>query len=385
MSKRRVLFLLLSIPLLLLLLLGGTALFYLFASPVTAQVHLQPATRRLQNAATLTMVTGQPDSAQQQIAGARLLSATTTQTMTQPATGKGQAQAAPASGIIKMIAHIVYGSVSETVGTVLTGSDGVTIVSDQAATAYIDAGGFAYFRAHVTTPGAAGNFPSGAFHAVVRAGLNSAEFYNVTPFTGGQDAGSYSFAQSKDIVTGEQTLTTMTTLGTLAILASKLSAEEQWAVPPACTPRATANTTPGQRVKNFQVTVTVTCSGEVYDAQAAKAVAAQQLTTIASSELGADYQLSGQITTSITSVQVTEKQQGILSVSLFTQGTWVFQFTQAQKQLLARLVSGKSTAEAQKLLTKQTNIARASITIEHGFWLWNTLPANIAKISIIIQ
>lgn len=110
----------------------------------------------------------------------------------------------------------------------------------------------------------------------------------------------------------------------------------------------------------------------------------QKLTATAKSELVEGYQLLGKIATTITGVQVVEQQKGTLSVSLLSQGTWVYQFTGAQKQRLAQLISGKSIEDAQKLLLQQEPVEHVTITTMHGFWLWNTVPADVNKISVII-
>jgi len=382
--KRRIFVLILSIPLLLLLLFGGIAAYYSFANPTTAQVNIQPEVRQVQNAASLTVVAGQPDAAQRQVAGASLLSATTTQTVMQTATGTGNTQAASASGTIEMVDHIPYGYVSESVGTVLTGSDGITIVSDLAVTDYLDQGGIAYFRAHVASPGSRGNIPAHAFQAVTYDGLYSASFSNVTPFTGGQDAGPYTFVQQTDITAGEQALTSTVKQRTLAALNAKVPPNDQWVSTPTCTPKATADETAGQRVQSFHVTVTESCSGEVYNIQTVKAAAAQALTTIAQSELGQGYQQLGEIATTITGVQVVNTQ-GTLAISQLSRGTWAYHFTDAQKHHLAQLISGKSIGDAQKLLSQQADVEHVTITTAHGFWLWNTVPADTNKINITIQ
>jgi VCBS repeat-containing protein len=126
-----------------------------------------------------------------------------------------------------------------------------------------------------------------------------------------------------------------------------------------------------------------TCSGEVYNTQAVEGAASQRPFTMASNELGEGYQLVGEISTTITSVQVVESQLGTLSTSMFSQGTWAFQFTSTQKQRLAHLISGKSISDAQKLLLQQRHIEHAMISIMYGFWFWNTLPTDEGKITII--
>ena len=389
MHKHRLFLTLLSILSLFLLLVGGTTLYYLFANPTTARVSIQPESKHIQNAATITVVTAHPDPTQQQIAGARLLSFTSAHTLTQTATGKGYAQATSASGTMEMTAYVpTYGTATISAGTRLTGYDGITIVADQTVTAYDDNSGrqTVYFHAHVVTPGAQGNIPAYAFHYIDHPGQNwHAEFYNVTPFTGGQNAGPYTFVQQNDISTGKQTLTPTAELSTFATLLIKRSANEQWVSTPTCVPNATTDHNPNDRVRQFQVTVAATCSGEVYNTQIVKEAASQRLATIASNTLAKGYQLAGNISTTITNVQVVENQQGTLSISVRSQGTWVFQFTRFQKQQLLHLIRGKSASDAQEALLRQKHIAHVTIVITYGFWLWNTLPTDEGKITLLIQ
>jgi hypothetical protein len=148
-----------------------------------------------------------------------------------------------------------YGTATIYAGTTLTRSDGITIVADQTATAYDDNSGrqTAYFHAHVVSPGSHGNIPAYAFHYVDHPGQNySAEFYNTTPFTGGQDAGPYTFVQPNDILSGEQLLTPGAELSTLAALVTKRSAKEQWVSNPTCVPNATTNGTPTREYRVFR-------------------------------------------------------------------------------------------------------------------------------------
>jgi VCBS repeat-containing protein len=137
-------------------------------------------------------------------------------------------------------------------------------------------------------------------------------------------------------------------------------------------------------VQNFHVTVTATCSGEVYDSQMVQTAAASDLTTAATSELGENAQLLGQIATTITGVQVLNHQQGTLAVSLTAEGRWAYQFTDEQKQSLTRMISGKSVQDAQTLLSRQAHIEHVTITTAHSFWLWNTIPTDLKKINMTI-
>lgn len=384
MKRRRILVIVLPVLILFLLIPGGIAIYYLLDNPTTAQVSIQPSVKKLQNVSTLMVVTDHPDVVKHQIVGARWLSAMIKQTILQASTGKGYSQAATASGIVALEDHApAFSFVSITVGTPLKGSDGITLISDQNAIAYL--GRPAYFRAHVSTPGSYGNIPAHGFYLVVPNGLgNSAVVYNTNPFTGGQDAGPYAFVQQNDIATGEHTLALTVKQSTLGALDAKLAASEIGVQIPACTTSATADGTVGEKVQNFHVMVTVTCSSEVYDTKAVQAAAAEELTTAASSELDGHYQVLGKIATTITGVQVVNKQQGTLAVSLIAEGKWVYQFTDAQKRRLAQMITGKSVQDAQALLLQQSSVERVTVTTAYSFWIWNTIPADANKISITI-
>ena len=329
-------------------------MYYLLANPTTALVNIQPSPQNRQQRATLAVVIDHPDAIHHQIAGARLLSSVERYTMMQMATGKGYAQATSASGTVEMIAHVpTYGTATISAGTTLTGSDGITLVADVTVTAGLGHQ-TVYFPAHVAIPGAYGNMPTYAFHYIDHPGQNySAEFYNITPFTGGQNAGPYTFVQKNDIIAGEKTLTATAEQSVLSALLMKMSPMEQWVSAPICPSDATASKTPGQRVSAFQVAVVVVCSGEVYNTQEVQAIAAQALFAAEQHESGESYQLSGKITTTITGVQITDQKRGTLAVSLLSSGTWAYHFTEAQKQHLALLIAGESVDTARKLLLQQ--------------------------------
>jgi serine/threonine protein kinase len=96
---------------------------------------------------------------------------------------------------------------------------------------------------------------------------------------------------------------------------------------------------------------------------------------------GGGYSLVGQIKTAVTNATVGDQNTVALTVS--AQGLWVYQFTDAQKQALARLIAGKGMEEAQRLLASQPGVARASITLSGG--IGQTLPSDPAKIKIVVQ
>ncbi len=130
------------------------------------------------------------------------------------------------------------------------------------------------------------------------------------------------------------------------------------------------------------VTITFTCTGEVYDRDAALSIAAKQLSDQAATQLGTGYSLVGKIATTMKQALVTNAAQGTITVTIATQGTWSFQFSVAQKQMLATLIAGKTLQQALSLLQAQVGVQQATIKLSQG---GNTLPGDARQISIIVQ
>lgn len=399
MKKPLILCIILIIFSLFLLVPGCFAAYYQFMSPITAQVQIQTAVKPLQDTMTLNVVPGVPDPAKQQIAGARLLTATSKQTMTQASTGKGYTSAAVAAGEMSMQVLQINGQVSGAVtlfaGSPLTGTvtgghgvSSITVISDQNVT--VNAGATGLFHAHAASPGSSGNIWAHTF--VLYGGWTDkngnkwgGSFTNTTAFTGGQDSGVHSYVKPGDITSGEQTLEPGAKQRTLTTLNAEMRSGEQWVQAPTCSTQDTADGTPNQAIAGFQIVVSATCTGEVYSPQVVKTAAAQVLTNLALQQFGETYQPVGKITSTINGVKVRNQHTGTLVVTLTSTGTWGYALTSDQKHSLAQLISGKSIAEARKLLLRQANITRVTIILDHSFLIWNTVPTDVRKIRMATQ
>jgi VCBS repeat-containing protein len=124
----------------------------------------------------------------------------------------------------------------------------------------------------------------------------------------------------------------------------------------------------------------LTCSGEVYDHDGALALATKLLTQQVSADLGGGYVLVGQTKREIT--DTTLDAQGTVTLTVSTQGTWVYQFSATQELTLAQLIAGKSIQDAQQLLSQQQGVAQTSIKLSGS---GRMLPSDPQKIKIIIQ
>ncbi len=130
------------------------------------------------------------------------------------------------------------------------------------------------------------------------------------------------------------------------------------------------------------VSVSFTCTGEVYDYDDARSLAAQLLKNQAMTDPGSSYALVGTIDTNVISATLTNAGQGIVALLVSAVGRWVYQFSPAQQQQLAQLIAGKGKQAAFALLTSQTGVGNASIQLQGS---GNTLPTDPSLISIVIQ
>lgn len=71
------------------------------------------------------------------------------------------------------------------------------------------------------------------------------------------------------------------------------------------------------------VTVTFTCTGEVYDQSGALALAQKLLMNQAKGQFGPHYTLQGSIAAKVTHAILTDAGQGTITVTVDTSGTWV--------------------------------------------------------------
>jgi len=121
----------------------------------------------------------------------------------------------------------------------------------------------------------------------------------------------------------------------------------------------------------------------VYDLrgpQGAQALATKLLESdVAKNPNLANYVLTGSIVTLVTQTTVSSN-----TVSLFVkaEGIWVYQFTDASKAALAKLIAGKSKSDAETLLANSAGVDKVdSIDISGG---GSTLPSDPKQITIVV-
>jgi VCBS repeat-containing protein len=347
----------------------------------TASVTLTPAQESLHTSVPITAVTGTPDPTREQVS-ARLLSVKSrTFTQAVPVTGHGHTQAQQAQGTLTFYNAAPYAQ-TVAAGTVLTGADGVALVTDQAA--YLPAGnlpavGIATVPAQAVQVGPQGNIaPLDLNGLCCVAGVS---VKNMDAFWGGQNARDYTVVAWQDVeaVAGPQSSTL--TQAAQAGLQGEIRPNEQLASPAQCHPALHTDHPIGSEATHVTITLSVTCQGEVYDAQAVQQLANAALSEQARKSLGAGYSVQGTIKTTVTQVATTEAAHGTLSLLVNAQGTWSYQFSSAQINQLSRRIAGLPRQQAIHLLKQEGHIQAVNIT---ETWNATNIPTDPAHIQMMV-
>jgi len=346
----------------------------------TATITIVPT--RLDRHATLliTAVTRTPDASQHEVA-ARFVSATTPEFVTSGQTsGIAHVPATTARGTLTFYNAATYPQ-TIAAGIVLTGADGMHVVTD--APSAIPAGnpplfGVSTVSAHAALAGSRGNIAALDIDGLCC--VAGVAVKNTTGFTGGQDAQMFPTVKQADIDGLARPLVDTLTRSAQAVVRSQLHSYEWMVTIPACTPAISPDHVVESRATQVTVTVAVTCRAEVYDQQATSRIAAISFTQETSAALESDYALVGQVTTTLTSVTVTDTKRGTLTLSIEAEGMWVYQWRPKHLEALARRIAGARKQEALALVLREEGVKTASMHLSGSEQ--TTLPADPSRIII---
>jgi len=347
----------------------------------SATVTITPASKDVKNTYTIFGVTGSPDQALRQVQARQLNSTTPAQSKTATATGTGHTPGVPATG---RITFYNGAGVDQLVSAGTTFNvNGLQIVTDQT----VDippanppaAFGIASVSAHAAEVGPGGDIGELSIDQLC-CSSKSVFAKNLNPFSGGQDPQSFTVVQQSDIDGAASPLKTMLMSAAQQSLQSQVQSSERFISTPQCSPNVSSDHASGDRVSSVMVTVKVSCSGEVYDSQGVQTIAANLLKLQAATDPGPGYVLVGNLVTGITKVMVTDASKGTLELIVTAEGVWVYQFSDTQKAMLAKLIAGKSKQAAQALLAQQMGVENADIRLTGGDG--KTLPTDPAQITI---
>jgi VCBS repeat-containing protein len=271
---------------------------------------------------------------------------------------------------------------------VLTGSDGVEIVTD--APAVIPAGnppieGEATVPAHAAAIGPQGNIaPLDLNGLCCLAGIS---VKNTMAFHDGQDAYDYPMVTRADIDQAAGPLVATLTAATQATLHAQVSPNERLAGQVQCQPAVTPDHPVGSDASKVTVSVQVTCHAQAYDDEAVVRLVRGALLHEAATTLGSGYRLSGTISTTITQAGAPpHAKPGTLTLLATGQGTWVYQVRTTEQARLTRLLAGLSRQAAIRVLQQQEAGHLATVHIQiSGLWASGiTLPTDPARIQLVV-
>jgi len=344
----------------------------------SATVTIIPVQHEITTTTTLTVVTtGAANPAQQQVPGHLLSALTLSQAETIPTTGAGHQPARAATG------RITFYNASPAVqtvmaGTLLTGADGVQVVTEQDAVippvAYPTLGQ-ATVPAHAVLAGPGGNIRAGEIYGPC-CRLNVSAVSGA--FSGGQTARSYPMVSTQDIQEATASLTQSLLQSVQAALETQVQQGETLITPTPCQQQVTSNHQAGDEAAQVQITVDETCRGAVFTTQAYHDLVKQIITQQATKQLPEGYTLTRDIQAKID--HVTPKGQGAVELAVTGTGTWGYQFSQNELQHLKAIMAGKTGAQAKAVLLHVVGVQSVSITLNNT----TTVPTDTRNIQVVL-
>lgn len=374
--------LLIALLVVLLLALTGLGAFaYTLIPAGSATVTLTPSTQHVGNSGyTVTLVSGQADATQGQVAAHNISFSAKPQTKTVPATGKGHQNATAATG--KLTFSNVGKDSDIAPNQTLTSNSGVQVITD--GEVVIKVGGTATVSAHVATAGAGSNIAAfdvnntyNVIDSKTQQILTTVTVQNTAAFTGGQDASDFTFVQQSDLDGVSTPLVSQMTSEAQAGAQQQVGPNEKLVSDLKCNPVVTSDNKVNAHATTVTVQVTVKCLGEAYTDQALQAMAITLLKADATQKLGSNYALAGNVVTATPTLGNVDPN-GTATFSVKADSIWAFQFSDALKQQMAHAIAGKSVSDSTAILQKFTGISKVSIQTS-GFG--GAVPSNPQNIT----
>ncbi|WP_322480586.1 hypothetical protein, partial [Thermogemmatispora sp.] len=197
-------------------------------------------------------------------------------------------------------------------------------------------------------------------------------------FTGGQDPQSYTFVQQSDIDGAAAALSPALVQSARAAFASLKRSGEETIGDPQCPPQVTSDHRAGDRVSSLTVTVTVSCSGLIYDRTSVITLVTALLNAEIARSYGSGYRPLQPIQAQISATRAADNS-AILTVR--AGGTWRYQFSAAQLDSFKRLIAGHDVASARAILRRQPGIADVIVSLGLA---QSSLPTDPARITITL-
>ncbi len=342
-------------------------------APDFAIIHIFPSRRDIKNIFTISAVTGTPNRTQSQIQ-ARQVTASQSQSQTIKTTGSKQISATQATGTLTVTCRSSSSPpLTINAGTVFTGNDGISVATDTTVTT---SGCHTSIAAHAVNFGQSGNIAAKDINQLYQGYTVS----NQTAFSEGQDAKTIAVVAQSDLDTTASALGNLLTPAVKQALSTKLKANEHPFGDPQCSPTVTSDHAAKEEATKVTVTVTMNCTVEAYDNDSAQAIAKELLSHQLANDPGSDYSLIGNITTTVGQPTLEKNTYGTILLPVTAEGTWVYKWTNTQKQYLARLVAGKHVKNAKILLQQEKGVAAVNLQLSRTDN--DILPSDVGHIIV---
>ncbi len=306
---------------------------------------------------------------------------TISQSQTTLTTGKGHQDAKAATGYITLY-NGQFTEQTIAAGTILTGSDGIQVVTDQDAHLPPDnppVNGQATVAAHAINSGSAGNIQA----LDINTTISSAVFVkNLNAFTSGQDERNYQTVAKADISSVVTPLKTSVMHSMRLALQGQVQPNEQLYILP-CSPTFTSDHQPGQEATQVKVTVSQTCSAVAYNSQELATKATAFLASQAQQKTGAGYSLFGDVHVWVKQASVSHTSTPLVFLSFHTSGTWMYGLSQKAQEHIKRLIAGKTRQQAETLLSTLPGVEQVTIRFS-GFTDATRLPKGTGYMHLTI-
>ena len=351
----------LLVALVTLMLLAGSVVYAIQLLTPEATITLATTSLRVTTTGIVHVVSGNADPAQQQLPGRVLSSVTMSQARTVPTTGTAHQDARAAYGLLTFY-NAAPSVQTVSAGTMLTGADGVQIITDQDAiipAALMPTEGQATVSAHAAITGPAGNIQVGdVYGPCCRLNVFAAN----GPFRGGQNARTYQTVTQQDINAIATHVKTSLDQSVQAALQTQVQPTEILITPLTCTQKITPDHAAGEEAAQVQVQVDETCTAMVYTTQAFQALATRMATRDAINRLGKGYITTG-VQTTITHVSFTHHGSD-LQISCIS--FWAYPFGPEQQQAIKAMIAGKDKGRATTTLLHLAGVQSVSIALKNS-------------------
>jgi Baseplate J-like protein len=349
-----------------------------------ATVTLFPTQKQVRYQYTFLIVTGTADQSRQQIPS-RIISFTSpTRTETIKTTGIGYTPAIQATGIVSFYNEAPYSQTIDA-GTVITGSDGIQIVTDQ--TISINAGnppysyGSAEAPAHSLKAGSIGNISVLDINGLCcLAGIYAKNIYS---FTDGADPKPYPILSNADVKREAYSLAGI--LHPLATegIQSQIKLSEQLLQPISCNVNSSSNPKVRERATTASISVSETCNAQVYDYSILQSLTRSAFLKDAQSQAGSNYIERGNLSIATQKTTLLEKSHSTYQLEVSAAGMLIFHLSASKLQRLKMQIAGKRIAEAQRELLQLAGVQ--GVYIKPSSQNDTSLPTDPGQIQIQVM